>query len=1097
MIRILIALIAFCLLTCGAYADGCVQLTAINGGIGSSPPTAGGGATRPSTSNWGPPSNPGQQGSSGNLGYNDDAVAIWSTIPYQSYSSGIIRLAIDTDAIGGLTAGDIRFAVNGGNFVSATAYPEPNSPIGATGEACAYVNVSDVPAGQLEARAEICPLQGWCRELSSVQAASVPSGSEVVTLPAHGQIPLKVVALTNPVGDTTNFATYSATSSGTLETYNNLYCIVGTVTPNTFLLAKVASASRSDNGTQPFAGVTCAPSIVGYIDNTNLIVTTADSRGTSLANASPLNFTTGSGGYVCQIAVTTVCPFVTTDTSGVGAIGVYPLSANSGTGGLNWTGTATISGTTLTIVTTTFGSIHTGQTLGESGGGSIVTIASGSGSTWTLSAAPGNVGVATAMSTGTPVEMWAAQIAKASSNTTFTMTYWNAGPHEQFPTVNTQKNHNNNSLFLYVDKSPITDYTIYANSVALLGGTGLASNSPVNSIDAAAGVATPTNAGVAQTIGNNGTCSTFTKTGNTGSGPDFFQVGDPVYMDVGIGSVISTGLYYVVSAATNVLTLSATPGGSCLNDATLTSGSAWLYRDFSTTTINLQCYATFGVQCTQQADYAFNTVSEGNIATRGSYGKIQPDPGNGSTDLAVPQWDTALSTDGGQSMKIENVKYSGAIIYPSMSAPLLSPIPAGTLNPTITIPTSSIGSFPLATSSSSIMANDCIPTGYYGTTVPGATAGGGASIVSIVNNGDGTTSITFNGTGGYSGLSTTSYCAVGDGMMFMNPWHLHNGPSAVGSIWLDQVKMYGTTQRGMSDSDSFTGPFGTGQFYKLFVTNSSTQYMASGFSYASMIENSYGYAIYTKCAETDVIVINSRPCDDMSNTWRARFMPVIGPPSPYWEPTTGSSNVTNTITMSPANMALNLSWLWAVQYQCGSTVATTSLQSFSYVTGILKVSPALSSACIANPVIHVHMIDGSHEDCDQYDLPDRYINTNFYDGYNGTAACFGVQTLLPGSNSMMMDTVFLNSNLLFGIVNPEIQPGYYDLQLQMPTSNLYVHNSELSYMSQVNGSFSTPGPGDVVWNNSPCPATPGFMSALVGGSYPFLTVKNNPATGGC
>ena len=1096
--RIVFAVIGlFACIAC-ARAD-CVQLTVANGGIGNLQPTSGGGASRPTNSNWGPPTNPGQLGSNATLGFNDDAVAIWSTIPYQSYSSGVIRLAIDTAAIGGISAGSIKFAINGGTYIAATTYPN-SSPIGASGEACAYVNVADVPPGQLEARAEICPTTGWCRELSSVQAATVPSGSEVVTLPAHGQIPPKFVALTSPSGDTTNFAPYSASSSGTLETYHNIYCLAGTVTPNSFLLIKAASATRNNNGTSTTASITCAPTISGYIDGTSLIVTTADSKGTSLANASPLTDVIGGGGYNCQIIVSTVCPFVTSDTSGVGAVGVYTLSATSGTSGLNWTGTATISGTALTIVSTTSGTIAAGQTLGEDGGGSIVTIASGSGSSWVLSAAPGNVASATAMSTGTPASMFAGQIAKASSSTAMTVNYWDAGPHEQFPTANQEKNHNDASLFLFVDKSPINDFSVYANSVALLGGTGIASSSPVNSIDAAIGSLTPTNTGLAQTVASSGGCSTFTRTGNTGTGNAFFHAGDPVYLDSPVGYAMSNGLYYVLTAATNVITLSAIPGGACVDDTTVTSGSAYLFRDFSTTTVDLQCYATFGVQCTQQAGYAFNTASEGTGYTRGSYVKIQPDPGAGG-DLAVPQFQTALTTDGGHSMTLEDIKYTGAIIYPTVQVPLIRPIPSGTAPPVLTVPTAALAGFTVTASASFgtgtiIASNDCIPSGFYGTVVSGATAGSSVWVSAVTNNGDGTTSLTLSANGSYSPLTSFNYCPIGDVFTFVNPWHLHNGSTASGSLWLDQVKLYGS-QGAMTAADIFTGPFGTGQFYKLFITNSSAQYLSSGFSYASIIENSYGYAVYTKCAENDVIIINSRPCDAMSNTFRARFMPVTGPPSPFYEPATGSSNTNNTITMLPANMPLGLSYLWAVQYKCGTTTATTSLTNFSYITGVLTVSPGLNSSCISTPVSLVHMIDGSHEDCNQYDTPDDFINTNFYDGYNSTAACFGFQTLMTATNSLMMDTVFLNSNLLYGTVNPEISPGYYDLQLQLPTTNLYVHNSDLSYVSKVNGSFSTPGPGDVVWDNSPCPATPGFITGLVGVSYPFLSIINNPASGGC
>jgi hypothetical protein len=153
-----------------------------------------------------------------------------------------------------------------------------------------------------------------------------------------------------------------------------------------------------------------------------------------------------------------------------------------------------------------------------------------------------------------------------------------------------------------------------------------------------------TNMGLTQAVtqGNitiNGTstqCLLFTLAGNT-SGATPFYINEPIdFLGVDTNPAPKLrmfGLYWVVGAASNVLALSPTVGGPCINEAANinnsgTAGTAALYNDIGFDSILLQCNASLG--CTTSNPETFlesANVSMGlkNFYAKSSYLSLLPD----------------------------------------------------------------------------------------------------------------------------------------------------------------------------------------------------------------------------------------------------------------------------------------------------------------------------------------------------------------------------------------------------------------------------------------------------------------------------------------
>jgi hypothetical protein len=116
---------------------------------------------------WAATAQPANQGSSGDYGYNDNAIGVWDAVPFQTYSSdfSLCVAAYHAPTAAQYASGTINniakvsFAINGGSFVDVTSMTF-NAASGVM-EYCALVRPSDfAAAGQFEARAIIYPTTG-------------------------------------------------------------------------------------------------------------------------------------------------------------------------------------------------------------------------------------------------------------------------------------------------------------------------------------------------------------------------------------------------------------------------------------------------------------------------------------------------------------------------------------------------------------------------------------------------------------------------------------------------------------------------------------------------------------------------------------------------------------------------------------------------------------------------------------------------------------------------------------------------------------------------------------------------------------------------
>jgi hypothetical protein len=746
----------FLILTASAARAQCVQLTPGHG-IGTLQPSSAQGHDRPTISRWSAPTNPTQNdplGAAGALGHDTDAIFVWSTFPYQRFPSevggklwwdeatGNIRLAVDGDAIGGVTAAGIKFAVDGGTYISATQYPlnRNQSPIHAHGEACAFVNINDLPPGMHEARAEICPLVGYCRELSSVQKASVAADSDVVTVPAHGQETRKIVALTNnPNARDTAFGNFHQEYVSPENQQDNLYCLSGPLTSNTFRLLRPLNPVRTNVNDFGISVPNCVRTFSGWVAGNHLFVDSTPSGSGSLIG---LNILSGAGSCYGVVAP---CPTII-DGPTNGGTGTYTLSetllpkwtgenpAYSGKFtfrlnephaptnstmwwayfGIQWAGTGTINGTTLTIQNTLF-TKRGPQAWRPPRALSNITLALKSGATATIpvngctqvgdtavSAGthcnltnlstnppfPANITTAELMYAGGPLgtgfSLGVGTIVKAgAAGAQFDVNWYGAGPAEQSP----QGPKNNGSLFFFTTPdNAINKYKVWANSIAGSPTNDGTRAHPVQSMAQALNKLAYTTSEGAQTLGgatvDGVTCTTFSNASNvTGTIP--YRVGDPVHFTGAIGEKLSpVGSYYVKSVGApwgaNAVTISEQPGGPCLNDSERTSGNqAYLPFDFSTTTALLQCAPTPpSGACPQPARYSYGEmdgIGDQKRRSRFSYLTIAADDG-------VPEWYTVidrLPTINLTNLNADNVHISDVKIeFPVHEARSLEAIPA-------------------------------------------------------------------------------------------------------------------------------------------------------------------------------------------------------------------------------------------------------------------------------------------------------------------------------------------------------------------------------------------------------------------------------------
>lgn len=172
---------------------------------------------------------PAQQGSSGQLGFNDDAIAQWdyhTNVPYSmlTASTPICVLAYHVSGINSVTIG-----IDGGLFVTASQQTTlvTNGATSTYTEYCAQLDPTTLSDGEHELRAIVTPNTGYPRVLQSGQITAVTNNNPVINAGPHGLIFGKTLVADNTA------AGFTACVIGSCP----IYVVAGGWTGNTYALS--------------------------------------------------------------------------------------------------------------------------------------------------------------------------------------------------------------------------------------------------------------------------------------------------------------------------------------------------------------------------------------------------------------------------------------------------------------------------------------------------------------------------------------------------------------------------------------------------------------------------------------------------------------------------------------------------------------------------------------------------------------------------------------------------------------------------------------------------------------------------------------------
>ncbi len=223
----------------------------------------------------------------------------------------------------------------------------------------------------------------------------------------------------------------------------------------------------------------------------------------------------------------------------------------------------------------------------------------------------------------------------AASSTTVPVLWYGAGAHEQNYSMA-------ESLFFETDANgTLPAATAYADDFGGSDANACSQASPCKTIHAAKESLVATESSAAQTVGSSGSCTTFTKTGNT-SGAKPFALHSAVVLEGAVAASGTSGLlnsyqtYFIQSAASDVLTLAATPNGPCLNDTITALGTVDLASDLSNDSVYMVCNSGAGCSGGNPALYQWGAHTETvRYATFGMLNVI-PDPATATiSDTAI------------------------------------------------------------------------------------------------------------------------------------------------------------------------------------------------------------------------------------------------------------------------------------------------------------------------------------------------------------------------------------------------------------------------------------------------------------------------------
>jgi hypothetical protein len=188
-------------------------MTATSGGGGGGIPPITAGTSQPYMSpndtadvintSWAPQAVPGQQGTSGQTGFNSNVIANWDMVP-NTLQSGTFHACIMavslSDAVAATPGSSVTFYLDGGSPVVVSSFNSTKT-FTASGlsaaEYCVSVNTTTLVDGVHEMRAIVTPTAGYPRYLSAQRTATATSGSSQIALQAHGWSVGKIVYVTS------------------------------------------------------------------------------------------------------------------------------------------------------------------------------------------------------------------------------------------------------------------------------------------------------------------------------------------------------------------------------------------------------------------------------------------------------------------------------------------------------------------------------------------------------------------------------------------------------------------------------------------------------------------------------------------------------------------------------------------------------------------------------------------------------------------------------------------------------------------------------------------------------------------------------------
>lgn len=468
------------------------------------------------------------------VGLNEDAIVSWDSVLHRQWDSGTPFGCVLANAIWGID--HVDFYLDGGTTPITATATTTNSESGAP-DYCwaAPISLFNGHNGVHMVTAVVVPVVGWPVVMASNQAVSVGAATSAITV--HGLTPV---------------------NAGTVTPTARFYQITGSSDTTTFPNASTDNLTNGNTRNTNFHGIYC--------------VTPTDADHFGLIEAS----------WAGRVAVAT--PLL--NACSVQNVGGGTISTNT----LVLTGSA--------VNTGIGGPVIKGQTVTGPGltGTNTVTSVTGTYPTQTV------VYSGTALSANESAQNYTfAGVIPSVAAATFTLTSFHAGSTAE------RANQNNGSDFFIVNGATGTQMLEVTAYASLTGSNAnpATSGSPAATLEGAMKAITPTKGAnqyfstIAaltniQAIATSGTpCTTFTLTGNT-SGTVPFHVGMPVKYD---GQTTTSGIfqmdavYFVQSAAADVITLAATPGGACINDTALVaaaSGTASFLYDYSETTLLAQ-----------------------------------------------------------------------------------------------------------------------------------------------------------------------------------------------------------------------------------------------------------------------------------------------------------------------------------------------------------------------------------------------------------------------------------------------------------------------------------------------------------------------------